>query len=35
MVEDLFKCEYSYKVNMDHKDRDFDGDRVQQYAALR
>ena len=35
MAEDLLKCLYSYKVNMDYKDKDFDGDRVQQYAVLK
>ena len=34
MTEDLLKLLYSYKVSMDFKDKDFDGQRVQQYAVL-
>ena len=35
MIKQLRKCLYSYKVNMDYKGKDFDGNRVQQYAPLR
>ena len=35
MLEDLLKCLYSYKVSMDYNGKDFDGDRVQQFAAVR
>ena len=31
MIEDLL----SYKLGMDYQGKDFDGDKVQQYAALR
>ena len=31
MIEDL----PSYKLGMDYQGKDFDGDKVQQYAALR
>ena len=32
MIEDLLKCLNSYKIGMDYKGKDFDGDRVQQYG---
>ena len=34
MTEDLLKYLYSYKVSKDYKDKDFDGDRAQQYYYL-
>ena len=35
MIEDLLKCLHSHKISMNYKGKDFDGDRVQQYATLR
>ena len=35
MIEDLLSFLHNYKVTMDYKEKDFDVDRAQQYAALR
>ena len=35
MTEDLLKCLFSYKANMDYKGKDFDGNRMQQNTPLR
>ena len=35
MIKDLLKYLYSYKVSMDYKAKNFDGNGMQQYAVLR
>ena len=35
MIEDLITCLYNYKVSMEYKGKDFDGDRAQQYSVVR